>query len=123
MNRGTNEMKYKVINEHKSNNSNPIKVGNGETVKLGRISTADDGWSNWIYCYCLHSNREGWVPTQIIQTQNEYGYVLNDYSAKELDVSIGDIVDGELELNGWLWCSRLIDLEDGWLPTEKLITL
>ncbi|WP_186431596.1 SH3 domain-containing protein [Clostridium sp. BSD9I1] len=116
-------MKYKVIEEHKPNNSNPIKAEKGETVKLGRKSGGDDGWNNWIYCYSLHSNSEGWTPAQIIQTQNEYGIVLNDYSAKELDVSKGDIVDGELELNGWLWCSRLTDLEDGWLPTEKLIAL
>lgn len=116
-------MKYKVIEEHKTNNRNPIKVEKGETVKLGRKSDEDDGWNNWIYCYSLQSNSEGWTPAQIIQGQNEYGIVLNDYSAKELEVNKGDIVDGELELNGWLWCSRLIDLEDGWLPTEKLMAL
>lgn len=116
-------MRYKVIEEHKSNNSNPIQVEKGETVKLGRKSGEDDGWNDWIYCYSLNSNSEGWTPAQIIQIENEYGIVLNDYSAKELDVIKGDVVDGELELNGWLWCSRLIDLEDGWLPTEKLIAL
>lgn len=116
-------MNYQVIQEHKSNNSNPIKVEKCETVKLGRKSVEDDGWSDWIYCYNLYGNSEGWIPAQIIQTQNEYGIVLNDYSAKELDVNKDDIVDGEFELNGWLWCSRLFDFEAGWLPTEKLLSL
>lgn len=116
-------MKYQVVEEHKTNNSNPIKVKKGETVKLGRKSDEEDGWSNWIYCYSLDSNAEGWTPVQIIQIENEYGIVLNDYSAKELDVRKGDFVDGEFELNGWLWCSRLNDSEGGWLPKEKIIAL
>ena len=116
-------MKYQVVEEHKPNNSNPIKVRKGETVKLGRISDEEDGWSNWIYCYCLNSTSEGWTPIQIIQIENDYGIVKNDYSAKELDVIIGDVVDGELELNGWLWCNRLNDFKEGWLPKEKIIAL
>jgi hypothetical protein len=116
-------MKYQVVEEHKPNNSKPIKVRKGETVKIGRKSDEEDGWSNWIYCYSLNSNTEGWAPAQAIQIENEYGIVLNNYSAKELDVSKGDIVDGELEINGWLWCSRLNDSEDGWLPKEKIIPL
>lgn len=116
-------MKYQVIEEHIPNNSNPIKVSKGETVKLGRKSDQDDGWSNWIYCYSLDSNSEGWTPVQIIQNENEYGIVLTDYSANELYVNKGDIVDGELELNGWIWCSRLNDIEYGWIPKEIIIQL
>lgn len=114
-------MKYQVIEEHKSNNNDPIKVKKGETIKLGRKSDEGDGWSNWIYCYSLDSNREGWAPVQIIQIENDYGIVTNDYSAKELDVSKGDIVDGVFELNGWLWCNIANDSEAGWLPKEKIV--
>lgn len=113
-------MKYQVIEEHKPNNSNYIEVRKGETVRIGRESNEEDGWINWIYCYSLNTNNEGWIPVQIIQIENEYGVVLNDYSAKELEASKDDIVDGELELNGWLWCSRLNDTESGWLPKEKI---
>lgn len=116
-------MKFQVVEEHKSNNSNPIKIKRGETVKLGRESVEEDGWSNWIYCYSLDSNTLGWTPVQIIQIENEYGIVLNDYSAKELDVNKGDIVDSEFELNGWLWCGRLNDSESGWLPKENILEL
>ncbi len=68
-------------------------------------------------------NVEGWTPIQIVQIENEYGIILNDYSANELDVSKDDIVNGELESNGWLWCCRVDGSEWGWLPKEKIITL
>ncbi len=116
-------MKYRVVEEHKPNNRNPIRVKKGETVILGRKSDEEDGWGNWIYCHSLHGTNEGWTPVQIIQIENGYGVVLSDYSAKELDARKGDVVDSELELNGWLWCSRSINFEDGWLPAEKLIAL
>jgi hypothetical protein len=116
-------MKFEVIEEHKPSNANPIQVRKGEKVKLGRKSDEEDGWSNWIYCYSSKCNSEGWIPVQIIQIENEYGIIIDDYSAIELEVSKGDMVDGELELNGWLWCSRLNDFESGWLPKEKLITV
>ena len=114
-------MKYKVVEEHNPNNSKPIKVKKGEKVKLGRKSGEEDGWSNWIYCHSLDSNTEGWTPEQIIQIENEYGIVVKDYSAKELEVSKGHIVDGEFELNGWLWCSTLNNSEFGWIPKEKIV--
>lgn len=116
-------MKYQVIEEHKTNNNNPIKVKKGERVKLGRKSSEEDGWNNWIYCFSLDSNTEGWAPEQIIKIENEYGIALSDYSAIELDVNINQIVNGELELNGWLWCSKLNDSDFGWIPKEKVVEL
>lgn len=116
-------MKYQVIEKHEPNNSNAIKVEKGEKVRLGRLSHEEDGWKDWIYCYSLDDNREGWTPVQIVQIDNEYGIILSNYWAKELKVSKGDKVYGELELNGWLWCSRLDDSEVGWLPKEKMVIL
>jgi hypothetical protein len=116
-------LKYRVIKEHKPNNSKPIKVKKGEKVKIGKISGMEDGWSNWVYCYSLDNNTEGWTPEQIIQIENDYGIISHDYSAKELEVSESNIVDGEFELNGWLWCSILNKSEFGWLPKEKIVEL
>lgn len=36
-------MKNQVIKEHKPNNSNPIKVKKGETVRVGKKSDEEDG--------------------------------------------------------------------------------
>ena len=113
-------MQYQVVEEHKPNNSKPIKVRKGEKVKLGRTSDVEDGWNNWIYCYRLDSTSEGWTPQQMIQIENDYGTALQDYSANELEVCEGNIVEGEIELNGWLWCCILNMSDFGWLPKEKL---
>jgi len=114
-------MKFKIIEEHKSNNVTPIIVKKGEKIKVGKRSDGTENWAGWICCYSLNRNSEGWTPEQIIQIEGEYGTVLEDYSAKELDVKKDEIVEGNKELNGWVWCSKLNDMEEGWLPKEKLI--
>ena len=83
-------MKFKIIEEHKSNNATPIIVKKGEKIKVGERSD---------------------------------GTVLEDYSAKELEVEKDEIVEGNKELNGWVWCSKLSGMEEGWLPKEKIIVL
>lgn len=116
-------MKYKVIELHKPDNDNPIKVISGETVKVGRESVEEDGWRGWIYCYSLNNNSEGWVPIQMVRLEKEHGVLLNDYSASELDVVEGNIVTGEVEVNGWVWCFIEADFEWGWIPKEKITAL
>lgn len=116
-------MEFKIIEEHKSNNPTPLIIRKESRVKVGKRSDGAESWPNWIYCYSLDGNSEGWAPAQIIQIENEYGIVLEDYSAKELDVKKGEIVEGNIELNGWVWCNILNGSEDGWLPKEKMITV
>jgi hypothetical protein len=40
-----------------------------------------------------------------------------------LSVKKGDIVKGDKELNGWIWCVKLNDIEEGWLPKENIINV
>lgn len=48
------------------------------------------------------------------------GIVLEDYTAKELDVNEGESLTGLKELNGWTWCVRTLDSAEGWVPNENL---
>lgn len=114
-------MKYKIIENHSSNNEKPLMITKGTKVKLGRKSDDSDGWADWIYCYSPDGNSEGWAPIQFVQVEGEYGIVLENYSAKELTVEEGDMVEGEIELNGWIWCSKVNKLGLGWVPKEKII--
>ena len=116
-------MKFEIIEEHISENPTPIKVIKGTRVKIGERSNSAGSWPNWIYCYSLDGNGEGWTPVQIIQIENEYGIVLEDYSAKELEVKKGEVVEGDKELNGWFWCSRIDKSEEGWVPKEKMLNI
>lgn len=117
-------MRYKVIELHKPDCDNPIKVISGEVVKIGRESVESDGWCGWIYCYSLNNNSEGWIPMQMLKIEHEHGVLVNDYSANELDVVEGDIVNGDIEVNGWVWCFiETKDFEWGWIPKGKVIVL
>jgi len=116
-------MKYLVIEEHKSNDLTPIIVTKGMKVKIGERSDSNGNWPNWVYCYGLEGQGEGWTPIQIIQIENDFGIILENYSAIELDVTQGETVEGDVELNGWIWCKKLSEFEKGWLPKEKLDSL
>ena len=113
-------MKYIVIKRHKSNYPDPIILEKGEKVKLGQKYDGPEDWPNWLYCYKLDSSKEGWVPEQNIRKIGEYGIVKEDYTAKELNVEEGEQVEGKTELNGWIWCRRNKNCEEGWIPKSNL---
>ncbi len=116
-------MEFEITKEHKSDSSSPLIIEKETRIKLGDRSDDAGNWPNWIYCYTLDGISEGWAPEQIIQIEGEYGVTLEDYSAKELSVKKGEIVKGNRELNGWVWCSKLNGSEEGWLPKEKIIAV
>jgi hypothetical protein len=116
-------MDFVIIEQHKSNNPTPLIIRKGTRIKIGKRSDDAESWPNWIYCFSLDGISEGWTPKQIIQMENGYGIVLEDYSAKELNVKKGDKVEGNIELNGWIWCRKLNLSEEGWLPKEKMIVV
>ncbi|MCP1662515.1 MAG: hypothetical protein D5R99_04070 [Methanocalculus sp. MSAO_Arc1] len=65
-------------------------------------------------------SHQGWVPKQIIHFSNQFGEILEDYSAKELDIDEGTIVEGIKELNGWLLVKIQSTNEIGWVPMENM---
>lgn len=46
------------------------------------------------------------------------GVILEDYSALELSVDLGDELQVLKSLNGWLWVKNLPTNEEGWIPLE-----
>jgi len=109
-------MTYIVIEQHETEYPNPIKLKAGERVIIGEEST--DTWFNWVFCTKIDGSNEGWVPKQIIEYDS--GIISQDYSAKELNVEKGMIVEGIKELNGWLWSKIKSTDEKGWIPLEKI---
>ena len=112
---------YRVIEEHKTEYPNPILLKIGEKVIIGEESSQK--WANWIFCTKLDRSNNGWVPKQIIKYDNSFGLILEDYSAKELDIDKGTLVEGIKELNGWVWSKNVETNEIGWIPLEKLETV
>ncbi|MFQ6337255.1 SH3 domain-containing protein [Bacillus sp. AF62] len=110
-------MKYIVIKSHVSNYPNPIRLEEGDVVKMIESYA---GPENWMFCHEEKYNRKGGVPEQIIRKDmNRTGIIIKQYTAKELNVSIGERLIGLEELNGWVWCEGR-DGEKGWVPKENL---
>lgn len=113
-------MHYEVVKEHRSNYPHPINLGKGDSVIVGERYAGAEGWNNWVFCTKLDHSAQGWVPEQLLQRDGELGVLTTDYTAKELNVDIGDEVVGSKEMNGWMWCEKLDDHATGWVPKEKL---
>ena len=116
-------MEYIVIETHKTEFPNPIVLKQNEKVIIEDDPDPDthkSDWINWIFCAKMDGSNKGYVPEQIIKRENNYGIVIENYSANELDINVGTIVEGIKELNGWLWLKNKATNEIGWVPTCKL---
>ena len=111
-------MDYIIIETHETEYPNPIILKAGEKVIIGEEFNGCENWTNWVYCKKIDNSNGGWVPKQIIE--DDCGIILRDYSAKELNVEKGTIVEGIKELNGWLWSKNKLTNETGWIPMEKV---
>lgn len=68
-----------------------------------------ENWENWMFCHEEKYDRKGWVPEQIIMKNiTDVGIITKQYTAKELNVSIGERLIGLEELNGWVWCEKQV---------------
>ena len=120
-------MKYIVKENHRTEFPNPIILKEGEKVITGKTSeetigetSYDENWKDWVFCTKLDNSNEGWVPKQIIKIENNFGIIIEDYSAKEFVIDEGTIVEGIKELNGWLLSENKNTNEIGWIPMDKL---
>ncbi|TCK92674.1 variant SH3 domain-containing protein [Natranaerovirga hydrolytica] len=112
--------KYEVIQSRKSDYPKPIQLRKGDVVQVGRASSQEDGWENWIYC--TNNDISGWVPKQILESnENETGLIIEDYTARELEITKGEIIVSEKEMNGWVWGFKENEEDNkGWIPLENI---
>jgi hypothetical protein len=88
----------RIITEYEAEYPDPIVVAAGETVQVGDEDKEFPGWK-----WCRASDeREGWVPVELISTQDKGARVLEDYSARELSVKPGEEVTIEEARHAWL---------------------
>ncbi len=95
---------------------NPIQFSKGDQLILRKRDTEYHGWI-WV---TTADNNEGWAPESLIErTSSNSGNALVEYTARELDTHIGDIVSCIRELHGWLWIEK-DNGESGWVPKETV---
>lgn len=115
-----NARKYLVTRPHHSEFPNPITFKKGAALVVGEEYKGEQAWDNWFLC-STPGQQPGWVPGQIIERLNgTTARALDDYTARELNVIVGDVVVGKRVLNGWLWCENMSDSASGWVPLENL---
>ena len=107
-------MKLIVVEEHKSNDPNPISFKKGDRLILGKKDTE---FQNWIWVTTKDGNK-GWAPEQYLQIEDEHRAVATkDYTATELDTGLGDELVLHYELNDWGWVEKK-DGSCGWVPMK-----
>ena len=106
-----------VIKSYLKQYSDPIQLKIGDTVVLGK-EEIEEKWKGWIWAE--FKNNSGWIPIQIVSfsENKKTGVVLEDYSALELSIDLGDELQVLKSLNGWLWVKNLQTKEEGWIPSE-----
>ncbi|SOE50843.1 hypothetical protein ODI_R3011 [Orrella dioscoreae] len=113
-------MLFLVLRPHRSDHPDPIAFTAGTQLRVGETHEGPEGWDNWHFCQ-TDTHAGGWVPGQIIVRDGDgLGTALEDYTARELDVLPGDILQGNRMLNGWVWCLRAADERSGWVPCSVL---
>jgi hypothetical protein len=116
-------MEYIVIENHKTDYPNPIIVKTGEEIIIEKEYDGDMDWSNWMFCIKIDGSNKGWIPKQIIKHKNSRNIIVEDYSARELNVEKGNIIEGIQEINGWLWSKNKETNEIGWIPIKKIASI
>lgn len=111
---------WKSIAPHTTEYDTPIQLSKGEIVKLGELAP-EENWKDWIWAE-NEKQEGGWVPIQIIENLeiSGQGIVLEDYSAKELNITKDEIVVKIRSLNAWTWVRKVSNNEEGWVPDEVI---
>lgn len=107
-------MQFIIKKDYESKYKNPIEVVRGTILEIERKDTE---WVGWLFCHT--KNKSGWIPKQIIDFKEENkGIAKETYTAKELNVKMGNQIEKVKELNGWAWCKEISNGEEGWIPLE-----
>lgn len=117
--------RYTVIKPWAVLYPDPIVLASGQQVVIDTARTEENpDWQGW--AWCRSQDKEGWVPLQALEVQTKAGPILTArareaYSARELGVKPGDVVEGDTITNGWLWCRKEGGVEYGWIPLQNLV--
>ncbi|HSR04408.1 MAG TPA: SH3 domain-containing protein [Proteiniclasticum sp.] len=113
-------MRYIVIKNHIVNEANLITLKENDRVLRLEEYIGNPVWQNWVYCISRDTLKEGWIPRAYLKDLSDESVLLEDYSSKELNVSIGDVVSMKKTVNNWAYCIHEHTGQEGWVPLENL---
>ena len=115
-------MDYVLTENHRTEFPNPLILQKGENVIVGNKSSPE--WPDWVFCEKTDGSNSGWVPKNIInviipQGANR-GFITENYTARELDIDKGALVEALKEFGGWCFVRNKTSNEEGWVPKKIL---
>jgi len=112
-------MKYKVMKAYNDAPEQPIKIEDGEILKVVDESDINGDWPNWVFCKGI--DKQGWVPKQILNIQENEATSIQDYHAIEHNLTVGETLIAEYSLNGWIWGVKASNPNKfAWAPLNHL---
>jgi uncharacterized protein YgiM (DUF1202 family) len=93
----------------------PLEVLEGEEVTVGE---RDEEWSGFLWC-ANPAGKGGWVPEDYVEPSGDVGVMRCDYTARELNISVGDELVLHKSESGWHWATNN-EGESGWVPGNHI---
>jgi hypothetical protein len=109
---------YRCIKDYHSPYPDSILFNKDEKVQIGEKFEGDPDWKDWIRCQAPDS-REAWIPGSYLRIDENIGFLLRDYDARELSISIGDVLEIREIVNGFGLAEKK-DGVRGWVPMNHL---
>ncbi len=109
-----------VVKDYQASNGDPLSIEAHEEL---HVSEKVDFWNDnpdWVWIWCTDPRgKSGWVPKNRIHRDGNIATTSSAYSALELTVVEGDVLEVKEEESGWLWC---VDQQRkcGWVPLEHV---
>lgn len=110
--------RFRVVRAYRSAYPDPLTARKGERL---RLEWRESEWPGWVWGQ-TQAGGEGWVPESWLVVRKTSGFLLRDYTARELTVEAGTVLTAEWEESGWIWATDG-DGGTGWVPLENLVTL
>lgn len=109
---------YRCIKEYVSPYPDSILFLKGERVQIGEEYEEEPDWKDWVRCQA-RDNREAWIPNSYLEVKENEGSLLQDYDARELSLSVGEVLEITEIVNGFGLAEKM-DGELGWVPMNHL---
>lgn len=107
-------MKVIVTRPYERPYEKPIAVAAGDPVTPDFNRKTSIG--GWVWC-TARDGHAGWTPHAWIELSGNTWRMLRDFNALELSISIGELLDVQLEESSFYWAARESG-ETGWVPVE-----
>lgn len=105
----------RLVRDYRTQYRDPVRFAQGERVLVGERDTQ---WPEFLWATDA-GGRSGWVHQRYLDADHGNVRATRDYTARELDASIGEQVILIEEAGGWWWCEDVSGAQ-GWLPARDL---